>query len=197
MVRFEHTQQRRMKSNERLGKYACLELERRYLLRGRLPNLQERGWLIVDRYITGTRLRLRRMTPLDGGEPLHKLGQKYRAPDQSAAETTMTNIYLNRAEYERLTLLDAAELTKKRYHYQQEGRRYGIDVFEGTLQGLILAEIECQTMVDYRQLQLPSFAHVEVTEEPFFIGGNLAKLSPERLQAELTKWLDGGEKARS
>jgi CYTH domain-containing protein len=137
------------------------------------------------------------MAPLGGGEPLHKLGQKYRAPDQSTPETTMTNIYLDRAEYERLTLLNASELTKKRYRYQHEGRQYSIDVFEEALQGLILAEIECQTMDDYQQLQLPSFADVEVTEDPFFTGGNLVTLSQKLLQAKLTKRFGEDEEARA
>lgn len=197
MVRSEPVERRSVKPDERLGKYACLELERRYLLRSLPPNLQERGWLILDRYINGTRLRLRRMAPLEDGEPLYKLGQKYRAPGQSAAETTITNIYLNRAECERLTLLDAAELIKKRYHYRQEGWRYSIDVFEGALQGLILAEIEYQTMVDCQELPFPSFAHAEVTEDPFFNGGNLATLSRMLLQAKLANRFDRDQNARS
>lgn len=32
------------------------------------------GWGITDRYIIDTRLRLRRMEPLDGGETVFKLG---------------------------------------------------------------------------------------------------------------------------
>lgn len=178
-----------MHSITRLGKYACLELERRYLLRQLPPDLLESGWQIHDRYITGTRLRLRRMAPLGGGDVLYKFGQKYRAPDQSAVETTMTNMYLNVAEYERLSQLDAAELTKTRYHCLHDGRRYGIDVFENPLQGLLLAEIECQTMADVAQLPLPSFAVRDVTGEPFFTGGNLMTLTREAFRVQLRRWL--------
>jgi hypothetical protein len=45
-------------SSKRVGKYACLELERRYLL-SQLPSDlvgQANGWLIVDRYLVDTRL---------------------------------------------------------------------------------------------------------------------------------------------
>ena len=51
------------------GKYARFELERRFLVKY-LPDAiaQGQGWQITDRYIKNTRLRLRRMEPLAGGE---------------------------------------------------------------------------------------------------------------------------------
>lgn len=178
-------------SSKRLGKYACLELERRYLLREVPPNLaaQANGWLIVDRYILNTRLRLRRMIALKSGKIMCKFGQKYRAPSQSGVETTMTNIYLDEAEFECLSKLEAREVVKKRYRYSSDGLEYGIDVFEGTLTGLILAEIECETKQDCEQLQPPSFSLKEVTDDIFFTGGFLSKLTKEEFETSLAKRL--------
>jgi hypothetical protein len=47
--------------NERAGKYARFEFERRFLV-GPLPDgiSQRAGWRIEDRYIENSRLRLRR-----------------------------------------------------------------------------------------------------------------------------------------
>ncbi len=66
---------------ERAGKYARFELERRFVV-GRVPEgiAADRGWSITDRYIENSRLRLRRMEPLHGGEPLFKFAQKQSSP---------------------------------------------------------------------------------------------------------------------
>jgi hypothetical protein len=53
----------------------------------------------VDHYISGTRLRLRRIEFPSGEALVFKLGQKYQAADQKAHQTIMTNIYLDEAEY--------------------------------------------------------------------------------------------------
>jgi CYTH domain-containing protein len=172
-------------STQRIGKYACLELERRYLLH-ELPAAvegQEAAWLITDRYITGTQLRLRRMVAIPGGATVFKLGQKYRAPGQGWGETTMTNLYLGEHEYDRLSQLDAQELVKRRHRVTLEGRDYSIDVFEGKLAGLILAETECETVQAFQELQTPSFAWKDVTADPFFTGGNLAALTREAFES--------------
>ena len=45
-------------TSQRIGKYACLEIESRYLLRRIPDDLLEhpKGWLITDRYLPDTRL---------------------------------------------------------------------------------------------------------------------------------------------
>ena len=59
-------------------KYAQIELERRWLL-AKLPDSLQNSQdyqLIEDRYITGTPLRLRRMTDAGGQVTARKLTQK-------------------------------------------------------------------------------------------------------------------------
>lgn len=178
-------------SSKRLGKYACLELERRYLLRELPADLagQANCWHVTDRYIIDTRLRLRRMVRAQNGECVFKFGQKYRGPLQSQGETTMTNMYLNDEEYHCLSQLDARGIIKKRYRHIHGRLEYGIDVFDGELEGLILAEIECETEQDFERLEIPPFAVKEVTGELFFTGGNLAAMTREEFEAGLAKWL--------
>jgi CYTH domain-containing protein len=178
-------------SSKRLGKYARLELERRYLLRELPSDLAEQanGWLIVDRYIVETRLRLRRMTEMESGKIVFKFGQKYRASSQSEVETTMTNMYLDEKEYDCLSRLEAREIVKRRYRYVNGGLEYGIDVFEGELKGLILAEIECETEQECERLPIPSFSVREVTDDSFFTGGYLSILTREEFEAGLAKRL--------
>ena len=86
--------------SQRIGKYACLEIERRYLL-NKIPDdlFQNNGWLITDHYFPTTRLRLRRMKSISGDETIYKLTQKYRSEIQNTHETTITNLYLTETEY--------------------------------------------------------------------------------------------------
>src|SRR5215510_7383795 len=107
-------------TSQRIGKYACLEVECRYWL-NKIPDGlfdNPKGWLITDRYFPNTRLRLRYMKSISGNEHIYKLTQKYRAETQNAYETTITNIYLTQAEYNHLAALEAKILKKMRYPYR-------------------------------------------------------------------------------
>jgi len=89
-------------TSQRIGKYSCLEVERRYLL-NKIPDGLlggPNGWLIIDRYFPNTPLRLRHMKSLSGDEHIYKLTQKYHSETQNAYETIITNMYLTEAEYQ-------------------------------------------------------------------------------------------------
>jgi len=173
-------------TSQRIGKYACLEIERRYLL-NRIPVdlLQNNGWLITDHYFPSTRLRLRRIKSLSGDESVYKLAQKYRSEDQNATETAITNFYLTEAEYNFLLPLEAMIIEKRRYPYTVQRQHYSIDVFDGRHQGLILAEIEFEQAVVEEEAALPRFALQDVTDDPFFTGGNLARISDREFKLGL------------
>jgi hypothetical protein len=105
------------------GKYARFELERRFLC-SRLPEAvsDENGWDVVDRYLPDTRLRLRRMEPLRGGETIYKLGKKEVSAPPDFSRMTITTIYLSPSEYEQLAALPANMLHKRRYRIEEGGR---------------------------------------------------------------------------
>lgn len=178
-------------TSHRIGKYACLEVEFRYLLSSVPPGLLDHpiGWRITDRYIPDSRLRLRRMQSLAGDEEIYRLTQKYRSENQSAYETTITNLYLNQAEYQLLVALDARILQKTRYPYTDQSYSFSIDVFEGRHQGLILAEIELESRAEAGALDLIPFALKDVTDDPFFTGGNLAVMADDAFQQGLVQRL--------
>lgn len=62
-------------------------------------------------------------------------------------------------------------LSKCRYQVPVEGHTWEIDVFEGKLEGLVVAEIEL-TEID-EQFKLPSWVGEEVTSDPFYLNVNL------------------------
>jgi CYTH domain-containing protein len=172
---------------QRNGKYSCIELERRFLVRG-LPEEIARAshsWDILDRYLPGTRLRLRRMESSDGLQIQRKLTQKYAETGAAAIETTITNLYLTEDEYRTLEGLGGHEIRKRRYAFEHNGRRFSVDVFGGRLAGLILAEAEGDSTAALAALALPAFFAEEVTDDPFFTGGALATIEPDELRHRL------------
>lgn len=159
-----------------MNRYALIERERRFLLKQLPPDLdQSQFMLIEDVYITNTRLRLRKMSLPDGTVSALKFGHKHIAPTQQPHETMMTNFYLNEAEFALLTTLPGRQLVKKRFHYAWHGRIFSIDQFQNQLEGLILAEIEALTNEALSAIPIPDFALREVTNDPAFTGGELAR----------------------
>ena len=170
-------------------KYARIEEERRFLLRALLQGLLE-TWSfirIIDSYIPGTRLRLRRMESPEGDLIAMKFGQKYQATDIESHQTIMTNMYLNEAEHQVLSTLGGLQIIKRRYPYEFEQQWYVTDVFEGNLAGLFLAEIEGRPGVDLSLLPVPGYADLEVTGNLDFSSSNLAGLAAVELQKILSE----------
>lgn len=118
----------------------------------------------------------------------YKFGQKYHAADQADHQSVMTNMYLTEAEYSLLAKLGGAALVKRRCTYIYAGHSYGIDIFEEVLSGLILAEIEQYPGQEIHQLPVPEFAVKEVTSEPQFLGGELAKLTRQEFLLWSERW---------
>lgn len=176
-------------TSQRIGKYACMEFEYRYLISD-IPNGlldDQTGWLITDRYFPDTRLRLRHMKSISSGEDVYKLTQKYRTESQSVYEATITNIYLSEAEYSRFESLEAKILKKIRYPYKTKDHSLSIDVFEDRHHGLVLAEMELENKMEVVGFVMPSFVLKDVTDDPFFTGGNLSALTDEEFRQGLSQ----------
>lgn len=158
-------------------KYAKLENERRFLVLNMPPLAGAPSRLIEDLYLEGGRLRLRRIT---AGETVQwKLCKKYGGDDPVSAP--VTNLYLSEAEYAALAGLPGSRLRKRRYSIDG----FSLDVFEGPLTGLMLAEVEAESRAAVLALIPPTWSAAEVTAEPFFTGGNLCRISSAELEAVL------------
>ena len=101
------------------GRYAKLEREQRWLV-PTVPERAGRGIVIEDRYVTGTRLRLRRAEGTSG--VLHKLAQKVRPAEGGGGpeRVKITNLYLSEDEAAVLRQLPAAVLRKHRWPVRHE-----------------------------------------------------------------------------
>jgi adenylate cyclase len=64
-------------------------------------------------------------------------------------------------------------LTKRRYYIELQNFTWEIDVFEGKLKGLIVAEIELSS--ESIEFEIPSWIGEEVTEDPNYLNAELFK----------------------
>lgn len=170
-------------------KYARVEFERRLLLRALPPHLtlQSDHLQITDNYLTGTRLRLRKVRVPRTNEWTLKLTQKFAPAPPDFSRTIITNIYLSQYEYEVLSVFEGNELRKNRYPYEHAGRTYAVDVFLGDLRGLILAETEFESEEEMASFVLPAFALFDVTNDEVFTGARLVDLTAAEIRAELER----------
>lgn len=171
------------------SKYSRIERERRYLLQD-LPEGLTRAdhhLQITDNYITGTRLRLRKVRDPQTNKWVVKFTQKFALDANDLSRTIITNTYLNAIEAETLAIFDANEIRKNRYKFEFAGHQFSIDMFLGDLFGLVLAEVSFDTDDELENFPLPPFALAEVTNISFFTGGKLSQLTFAEVTDEITR----------
>ena len=149
-------------------KYAIVERERRFLV-SKLPGVAHERRRIMDRYVTGTRLRLREVVTEDGFVT-RKLGHKVRL-GEGPHEIACTSLYLDDDEWEVLCRLPAKTLSKVRHLVTQGGVTVAIDELDD---GTLLAEIDDQ---DGPPVPVPSWLGVvrDVTDDEKWTGAQLAQ----------------------
>ena len=171
------------------SKYARIERERRYLLQD-LPEGMTRAdphLQITDNYITGTRLRIRKVRDPKTNKWTVKFTQKFPLTPDDFSRTVITNIYLNALEAETLSVFEANEIRKNRYPFRWEGRDFSIDMFLGDLFGLVLAEVSFETDEELDNYPKPPFALADVTNIETFTGGSLCHLTFEDIRNEVMR----------
>ena len=149
-------------------KYAVVERERRYLLAS-LPSGVVSTRDIVDRYLIGTRLRLREVREADGAV-VYKLGHKVRLTS-GPQEIACTNFYLDEEEWSVLAALPARTLRKRRHMVTRDGWHVAVDEHED---GTLLAEIDD---ADSPSMRVPEWLDVirDVSDDESWTGAALAQ----------------------
>jgi CYTH domain-containing protein len=170
---------------ETLPKYAALEIERRWLVDLGMAKQATwyQSWEIEDRYLDCGQLRLRHQRDISTGENIWKLAKKY--PSSDAFSRPMTNLYLSADEFNALTHMPHHFVKKTRHHILVGAHRWALDVFDGELAGLVMAEIECESVEALMSVTPPEWTKREVTKDPFFSGGNLCRIQAATLSTRL------------
>lgn len=153
------------------AKYARPERERRWLVTAPPAGAGD-PLRISDRYLDGTRLRLRHVS--GAGSEVFKLGQKVRAAEDDPSLVWHTTLYLTEEEYRRLAVLPAAVLVKTRRQVAHGGLVFAVDTFAGALHGLVLTEVELAE-AEPAETDLPRWLGPEVTFDERYTGAALAR----------------------
>jgi len=155
--------------------YTAVERERRWLC-GEVPrSLITQTFTITDLYVSGARLRLREMRPINGGPGLLRLSRK---ADIDPTTRLITSIYLPEPEFALLgATLPGERLTKIRHRLKTPpgATLLSVDEFSGDLAGLVLVEAEFATSDALAAFAAPDFAGPEVTDDGRYTGGQLVK----------------------
>lgn len=154
------------------GRYARLEDEQRYVV-GSVPPGATAPRLIEDRYLAGTRLRLRRVS--GDGPTVLKLGHKVPVEGAGPSAVLHTTCYLDDAEFEALCALPGRTIRKRRWSLGGGA----VDEFDGDLDGLVL--------VEGQRPYAPDLVCAEVTDDPAFTGGALAGLDARAASAVVAR----------
>jgi CYTH domain-containing protein len=171
------------------SKYSRIERERRYLLAD-LPEGMTRASRhvqITDNYLTGTRLRLRKVRDPQTNKWIVKLTQKFAPNPADFSRTVITNTYLNALEATMLDVFDTNEIRKNRYPFDFEGRKFSVDMFLGDLFGLVLAEASFESDEELNDFPTPPFALADVTAIELFTGGRLCELTFADIRDEIIR----------
>jgi CYTH domain-containing protein len=154
--------------------YTAVERERRWLCSEVPRHLVRQTLAVTDLYVTGTRLRLREMRPIDGGPGQLRLSRK---ADVDAHTRLITSIYLPESEFAVLVaVLPGLRITKIRHRlHAPPGVLMSVDEFQGNLAGLLLVEAEFESADELAAFPTPAFANRDVTSDVRYTGGALVK----------------------
>ena len=146
------------------------EIERKFLVKElpKLPGLTS-GTRVDQGYIAvgsdGTEVRLRRK-----GERFLQTVKRGSGLKRSEVE-----VELSRDQFDSLwPQTEGRRVTKDRYEIPHEGRLIELDVFHGVLEGLIIAEVEFDSVDDSAEFAPPKWFGEEVTEDEKYRNRSLA-----------------------
>lgn len=149
-----------------------MEIERKFLVSTMPQNLQEYpAWLLEQAYLC--RKPVVRVRREERGEE-KKYTLTYKSEGLMVREEY--NLALDAASYAHLKAkADGRVITKKRYRLpEKEGLTIELDVFEGELAGLVLAEVEFPDEQLAEKYQPPEWFGREVTYEKTYHNSNLS-----------------------
>lgn len=142
---------------------------------------------ILDNYIENTRIRLRSVRDLDISAWTWVMQQIIYPDAQRLSPRKFSEIHLNEAEFAQFRIFEGNEIRKNRYFHEFDGRLFSFDVFLGEMWGLNIAKAAFDNEIAFEGFIPPPFAVMEITENSFFRGANLARQSFADARAEAAK----------
>lgn len=165
----------------------AIEIELTYLA-GELPaeistvEPEEMEDIYIPEASSDPHLRLRRR-----GLNYEITKKKPLAENDSSCQTEQT-ITLEADEFSALSLTSTKRVQKKRYRVVLAGKAAEVDVFSGSLEGLVLIDFEFDTIDEKNKFLPPKCCLADVTQERFVAGGRLAGKAYTDIKTDLKRF---------
>lgn len=164
-----------------------IELERTFLAKYMPAQIDgAHSEIIIDTYIPGNadhaKLRLRRK----GG--LYEMTKKEPVSGDDSSQQTEHTVPLSPEEYKVLSTVSDKTASKRRYYCTFFGNNAEVDVYQGSLEGLVLIDFEFESAQAMQAFQPPEVCLAEVTQDALAAGGKLAGKSYSDVDYELGQY---------
>jgi adenylate cyclase len=151
------------------GKPTGIEIERKFLIT-EVPRLDgivgekiAQGYIAVDP--DGTEVRLRRI-----GVRLYQTVKTGSGLRRGEFETEITSVQFDAF----WPSTEGRRLEKTRYELEWRGHSISLDLYEGSLAGLTVAEVEFESEADSADFERPAWFGIEITDDSAYKNRTLA-----------------------
>ncbi len=164
-------------------------LRRRFLVEGLPESITPANshLQIFDNYIENTRIRLRKIRVPETKSWTRVLEQIFPVEKDIFAKLKISPMFLTEVEYKKFEVFKGREIRKNRYFCEINKRRLEFDIYLGELWGLNIAQVYFETEEEMKNFKVPEFSVLEITDNTFFVGGNLVDKTFENIQVEINK----------
>lgn len=118
----------------------------------------------------------------------YELTKKTQTNPNDAGVQHEENVELTADEFAALAKGSGRKLQKTRYLMPYKGIVAEVDIFTGSLRGLVVIEFEFKTLEEKRGFVKPDFCLANVTQENFIAGGFLAGKSYNDISLDLARF---------
>ncbi|MBN2632996.1 MAG: CYTH domain-containing protein [Bacteroidales bacterium] len=148
------------------------ETERKFLVKGEFRHLAVRSYMIIQRYLCVDETRAVRVRISDNNALITIKG----APDKGSFSREEYEIPISVKEADSIMKLCLPGIIEKTRYVIPNGKHFfEVDVFHGSNEGLIVAEIELES--EDEQFEKPVWLGKEVTGDPRFYNSSLIQQS--------------------
>lgn len=118
----------------------------------------------------------------------HEFTKKVQIDENDAGQQEEFNTTLTAGEYDALAKGDGRKVSKTRYFLPYGKHIAEVDIFHGSLAGLVIIEFEFNSLEEREAFEMPAFCLVDVTQEDFIAGGVLAGRSYKDIESDLNRF---------
>lgn len=119
---------------------------------------------------------------------VYEITKKEPVSGTDSSHQTENTIPLTKEEFADLSTLQGKRVRKIRYYYEENAVTYEIDIFQDTLKGLVLVDVEFTSNEEKAAFVPPEWVLAEVTQEKFVAGGVLCGKSYGDIERELVRY---------